>query len=81
MKKKKRMKKINYNEKRKKNGAGTEMGYCPNCIAIQFIVLQEGGLFGWKKFIARLVLCCNRGRLAGDKLYRNTLPCIVIGRA
>ena len=35
----------------KKNGAGTEIGNCPNCIAIQFIVLQERGLFGWKKKI------------------------------
>ena len=23
---------------------------------------------------------CNRGRLAGNKLYRNTLPCIVTGK-
>ena len=57
---KKKMKKINVYEfiwvllekkiimkNEKKNGAGTEMGYCPNCIAIQFIVLQERGLFGW----------------------------------
>ena len=60
-------------KKRKKIGSGTKMGYCPNCIAIQFIVLQETGLFGWKKCIARLRWYCKRWERRLLKLYCNTI--------
>ena len=33
-------------EKRKKIGAETDLGYCPNYIVIEEIVLQEKGLLG-----------------------------------